>query len=300
MDSRSEIDSLIDRFLHHLASERGLSPHTVRNYATDLRAFTDWARRGGFDPLSMSHRQLRLYLAELDRARYARSTISRHLSAIKSLYSYWLSEAVISSDPASVLTAPKQPSRLPRLITAEDLSALLDAPDPTTPTGMRDAAILELLYACGLRVSELSGLTLDGLDLAQGQIRVMGKGSKERVVPLHPFAASKVRTYLAQGRPLLVKSRQLGEVFVSSRGNAMSADAVRRVFRRYVSLIGATAGISPHTVRHTFATHLLEHGADLRTVQELLGHVALSTTQIYTHLSNRRLKDVHGSAHPRA
>jgi site-specific recombinase XerD len=169
-----------------------------------------------------------------------------------------------------------------------------------TPVGLRDAAVLELLYASGVRVGELSGLTLDALDLAQGQMTVLGKGSKERIVPLHAVAQSRLRDYLRDGRSHLARADSPGSVFLSTRGNRLSEDAVRRIFKRYIGVAGAATALTPHAMRHTFATHLLEAGADLRTVQELLGHVALSTTQIYTHLSMKRLRDVHRTAHPRA
>jgi len=293
-------DELVARYLRYLEVERGLSSHTVRAYASDLARYLEWTERSGTDPIALDHRALRRYLAELDRARYSRTTIKRRLSAVRSFFNYLVTEDIVASDPASVLLAPKAPSRLPRLVPDEVLQALFDAPDPHTPAGARDRAILELLYASGARVSELSSLDLKGLDLAQGQITVMGKGSKERVIPIHRFAADRLRDYLAEGRPALAKPDSSEAVFLSVRGNRFSEDAIRRMFKRYLTQAGAQTSLSPHAMRHTFATHLLDRGADLRTVQELLGHVALSTTQIYTHVSMKRLKDVHGSTHPRA
>lgn len=290
----------VDRFLTRLAVERGASPHTVRAYAGDLGRYLDWAERAGVDPLRPTHRQLRSYLAELDRARYARRTVARRLSALRTWFAYLVEEGVVDSDPASVLSTPKTSARLPRLVPTQELFALLDAPDASTPVGVRDRAVLELLYASGVRVSELSGLKLSGLDLPQGQITVMGKGSKERSLPIHPKAVQCLRDYLASARPALAKPTSPDVVFLSSRGNRLSEDAIRRLFKKYVQVAGGSASLSPHAMRHTFATHLLEAGADLRTVQELLGHVALSTTQIYTHLSVRRLQEVHRSSHPRA
>jgi integrase/recombinase XerD len=293
-------EDLVAQYLRYLTVERGLSPHTVRAYASDLARYLEWCERTSIDPIALDHRALRRYLAEMDRARYSRTTIKRRLSAVRSFFNYLVTEDIVSSDPASVLLAPKAPSRLPRLVPNDVLQALFDAPDPATPTGLRDRAVLELLYASGARVSELSSLDLKGLDLAQGQITVMGKGSKERVIPIHRFAADRIRDYLAQGRPRLAKPQSPEAVFLSARGNRFSEDAIRRMFKRYLSEAGAQGSLSPHAMRHTFATHLLDQGADLRTVQELLGHVALSTTQIYTHVSMKRLKDVHGSTHPRA
>jgi len=241
-----------------------------------------------------------MYLAELDRARYARTTVSRRLSSVRSWFAYLTVNGYVDSDPSAVLSAPKLPSRLPRLVPAEELEALLGAPDVTTPIGLRDAAVLELLYASGLRVSEVAGLTMTDLDLSQGQLRAFGKGSKERIVPVHRLAVNRLRAWLATGRPAFARPDSPDAVFLSSRGHPLSADAIRRLFKRYVREVGAATSLSPHALRHTFATHMLEGGADLRTVQELLGHVALSTTQIYTHLSMKRLQDVHRTAHPRA
>jgi len=291
---------LVDRFLAHLTIEKGSSAHTVRAYAADLGRYLEWAERSGIDPISPTDRQLRMYLAEMDRAQYARTTVARRLSAVKSWFAFLMTQGLVQSDPSSVLSAPKIPARLPRLVPSEELAALLDAPDTTTPAGKRDAAALELLYASGLRVSELSGLRLAGIDLAQGQLVVMGKGSKERIVPMHKKAATRLRDWLLHGRPEFCREESADFALLSARGNQFSEDAIRRMFKRYLTQAGGSASLSPHAMRHTFATHMLEAGADLRTVQELLGHVALSTTQIYTHLSMKRLQDVHRTAHPRA
>jgi len=299
-ESRHTPEDLVDRFIEHLTHERGLSSNTVRAYKADLARYLEWANRMSIDPLASSHRQLRSYLAELDRARYARRTVARRLSAVRSLFAYLLDAGDVASDPASVLAAPKLARTLPRLVPSGELEALLNAPDTDTPIGARDAAVIELLYASGSRVGELAGLRLPGLDLAQGQMTVMGKGSKERLIPLHAVALNRLGRYLAFGRPKMATSDSPDYVFLSTRGNRLSEDALRRLFKKYVVMVGGSSSISPHTMRHTFATHLLEAGADLRTVQELLGHVALSTTQIYTHLSMSRLKEVHRSAHPRA
>lgn len=292
--------ALVARFLEHLRVEKGASAHTVRAYASDLSRYLEWAERAEVDPISLDHRRLRRYLAELDRARYARTTVARRLSAVRSFFAYLVTEGLVDSDPAGLLSTPKSASRLPRIVAPDELAALLDAPDADTATGLRDRAVLELLYASGVRVSELCTLTLGRLDLDQGQITVMGKGSKERVVPVHRYAADRLRMYLERGRPALATDRSSDWVFLSSRGNRLSEDSVRRSFKRYLAETGAAASLSPHALRHTFATHMLDQGADLRTVQELLGHVALSTTQIYTHVSMKRLRDVHRNAHPRA
>lgn len=290
----------VDRFLTHLAVERGYSPQTVRAYSSDLARYLEWAARSGIDPLNATHRQLRLYLAELDRARYARRTVARRIAALRSFFSYLVSEDLAVSDPSAILMTPKMPARLPRVVPADTLRALLDAPDNQTATGLRDGALLELLYATGIRVGELVGLSVGDVDLAQGQAVVFGKGSKERIVPLHHLAVDRLRTYLRDGRPRLLKDHPTDILFLSTRGRPLSPEAVRRILNRHLTAAGATISVSPHALRHTFATHLVEGGADLRTVQELLGHIALSTTQIYTHVSMKRLQDVHRTAHPRA
>ncbi|NTU70369.1 MAG: tyrosine recombinase [Coriobacteriia bacterium] len=293
-------DALVDRFLGHLRIERGSSEHTVRAYGSDLARYLEWATRAEVDPIRLSHRQLRMYLAELDGAGYARRTIARRLSSVRALFAYLMSEGLVDSDPSSVLMSPKIPSRLPKVVPTELISEVLESPDATTPKGVRNRAVLELLYATGARVSEVSGLRLGDLDLAQSQITVMGKGGKERLLPIHRKAAESLRAYLATGRPRLSKSTTDDHVFLSSRGRPLSTDAIRRIFKQAMASAGAARSLSPHAMRHTFATHLLESGADLRTVQELLGHIALSTTQIYTHLSAGRLQDVHRHTHPRA
>ena len=221
-------DELVDRYLTHLRVERGASPNTLRAYSADLARYLEWARRTGMDPIALTHRQMRLYLAELDRAGYARRTVARRLSAVRSLFAYLVAKEIAPSDPSSVLATPKAPARLPTIVPADALAPLLDAPDPSTPSGLRDRAILEALYATGARVSEISDLRLRDLDLSQGQITVMGKGSKERLVPLHPLAVSKFRDYLSEGRPRLGKGAATDAVFLSTRGRPLSADAIRR------------------------------------------------------------------------
>ncbi len=292
----------VDAFLTHVGVERNLSPNTVAAYAIDLADFLRWAERNSLNPLEADHRRLRGYLAELDQARYARRTVARRMATLRSFYRFLVSRGVLQGSPAAVLSAPRIPRRLPDVAPVDLLTQLLAVPDRSTPSGLRDAAILELLYASGLRVSELTTLSLGRLDLRQGAVTVMGKGSRERVVPIHPAAQRLVREYLDRGRPGLVSAkRDAGDaVFLNRLGTRLTSDGVRRLLERHVSTLAVDTGVTPHTLRHSFATHLLEGGADLRTVQELLGHVALSTTQIYTHLSTAHLRDVHKGAHPRA
>lgn len=298
------VASLVDAFLTHLRIEVGSSPQTLRAYASDLARYLEWSERAACDPLRPNASSLRRYLAELQAAQYSRRTIARRLSAVRSFFA-WLNVAGHTTiDPVSVIQSPKLPARLPRVVASDLLDALLDAPDPATASGLRDRAILELLYASGARVSELCGLDVDDVDLHQGQVSLVGKGDKQRLVPLHARAVSRIGDYLRDGRPVHAragaKRGATGALFLNRQGTRMSDGAVRRMMKRYLEAVGGPATISPHSLRHTFATHLLEGGADLRTVQELLGHVALSTTQVYTHVSVKRLRDVHRDTHPRA
>lgn len=290
--------ALIEAFLGHLETVRGLSSHTVRAYGADLRRYHEWAESQGVDALGPTHRELRRYLAALDSAGYSRRTIGRRLASLRSFLRYLHDHQLIASDPSAIVATPQVGRSLPTILSDEAVRAVLDAPDPSTPVGLRDRAILELLYASGIRVSELTGLTPDSVDLSSLTVTVEGKGGRERIVPVHHLAARRLSEYLAEGRPLLV-GRPVDSLFLSVRGNPLSTDAVRRMFKTYVARAGEAVSLSPHALRHTFATHLLEGGADLRSVQELLGHVALSTTQIYTHVSTRHLRDVHRRSHPR-
>ena len=302
----ADAEQLVDTFLTRLRVERGMSENTIRAYSGDLAAYLQWTSRTGVDPLAPGHKALRLYIAEMDRARYSRRTIARRLSALRSFFRFAVDTGAAAADPAAVLAGPRLPARLPKLVPTEALSALLDAPDPSTPLGVRDRAALELLYAAGLRVGELVSLDVASIDLVQGQLTAFGKGSKERIVPLHRTACERVSAYLRCGRPVLRHTPDYAgqhddeALFLNRLGGRLTAGGVRRMMQRHLVASASGLDVTPHALRHTFATHLLEGGADLRSVQELLGHVALSTTQIYTHLSSRRLRDVHHKAHPRA
>lgn len=291
-------DELVAAYLESLEVERNASPRTVAAYSSDLAQFSDWLERQDLALATLTYRNLRGYLGELDRARYSRRTIARKLSSVRSLFAFLVDRGIVAGSPADVVATPKLPKRLPVIASADTIGALIDSPDITTPLGIRDRTILELLYAGGLRVSELTGLDLGDLDLSQGQVRVMGKGSKERIVPIHRIAATRISEYIRTARPKLDKHAEEA-LFLNRLGTRLSADGVRRLMKRYLEKTGSAMALSPHALRHSFATHMLESGADLRSVQELLGHVALSTTQIYTHLSARRLQDVHKKAHPR-
>ena len=287
------LDDHISAFLRELQEVRGLSAHTVNSYASDLAAYVDWGERNQVDLMTIRYRSLRGYLAELDAARYERTTVARKMACLRAFYGFLLEKGLVAQNPAELLRSPKLPRRLPRALATDELQRLLDAVDESTAVGLRDSALLEFLYATGARVSEAAGLRAEDIDYDAGRVLLRGKGDKERYVPLHPLALDKLKG----AGPL---SRTAGPVFLSTRGNPLSADAIRRIVARYAKIAGTSAKISPHSLRHTFATDLLNEGLDLRSVQELLGHVNLSTTQIYTHLSTSRLRDVYRQAHPRA
>ncbi len=296
---------LLDSFCQSLSAERNASPQTMRAYRSDVSAFLDWCEREGVDVLCATHREVRRFLAYLDQASYSRRTVNRRLSAVKSFYRWLVVEGMVESSPAEVLQGPKQGKPLPRAVHRNEMDRLLSVvlegkqPEEASPQQLRDQAILELLYAAGLRVSEAAGLRMSGLDLRERLVRVMGKGSKERIVPLHATACQALQNYLSLGRPALLGARQSEAVFISARGNDMSANAVRVVFKKALAKAGLDESLSPHAMRHSFATDLLAGGADLRSVQEMLGHSSLSTTQVYTHMTPDRLRQAHRQAHPR-
>lgn len=300
--------SLIDSFCETMRVEHNASLHTIRAYHIDLADYARWSHREAINPLAATHRQLRRYLGYLDRAQYSRTTINRRLSALRSFYRWLNVTGVSGTDPTGVLQGPKQSKSLPHVINPADMVKLLSVYSKRDMQGktreqsysdMRNQALLEFLYACGARISEASGLLLENVDFAEGQVKVFGKGSKERIIPLHDMALSSMRRYVLVARPLLLKEKPCDYFFVSTRGNRMGCDAMRKMFKEALCRAGLDEAFSPHDMRHTFATDLLNGGADLRSVQEMLGHVSLSTTQIYTHLSAARLKEAHIRAHPR-
>lgn len=301
--AQDEFASYIREFVSYERDVRNLSPNTVRAYETDLSAYLAWVRREGVDPMRVEHRELRSWLAELSRAGYSTSTVNRHLSSVRSLYRWMLGRKATDEDAAAAVASPKLSRRLPKTLGDADVSALLSACGGDE-SGLRDTAMVELLYATGARISELSRLDVGDVDFARRQIRLFGKGSKERIVPVYDEALDATRRYLVSARPSLAEHAKAGErtgaLFLSTRGRRMSADALRRRFERLVAEAGLDPSLTPHAMRHSFATELLDGGADLRSVQELLGHESLSTTQIYTHLTTERLKAAALQAHPRS
>jgi integrase/recombinase XerD len=300
----TDTQQLIDSFLTALRVERNLSSHTLRAYSTDLQNFHAWMQRGQLRLEDIDHRDARHYLAEMDRARYCRTTINRRLSAIKTFFAWLVEMGYLADDPLSVVSGPRQPRSLPVTVLAQDLERLLQVSDLTTPLGLRNQAIIELFYASGARISEVAGLVVGSIDFAQMQITVLGKGSKQRIIPLHRLALRTLHDYIVIARPEFIRCQQhqtpTEALFLTTRGTAMSADAIRKMFKQAIGQAGLDATLSPHDLRHSFATDLLDNGADLRSVQEMLGHASLTTTQIYTHLSVAHLKEAHARAHPRA
>lgn len=295
----SPISSGIRDFLTWCRVERGLSRNSLEAYGRDLeglRSFIEPLTGGGLPQTEL----LNIYINELYKKDLTSRSIARHMSSIRSFFSFLTAEGRIIEDPTEHLTSPKQWSTIPKFLNREQIENLIAAPDTTKPTGLRDRAMLELLYATGIRVSELINLQVSSLDRGLGLLRVTGKGNKQRIVPVHQTALGIVGHYLEQGRPALLKGRVTPFLFVTARGEGMT----RQAFWAAIKLNGRKAGIfhhlSPHVLRHTFATHLLEGGADLRSLQEMLGHADLSTTEIYTHVVRSRLRDTLDRHHPRA
>lgn len=301
------LPAIDELYLDYLASycdmlvvERNSSQHTVRNYRLDLLDFGRWAARSSVNPLCATRRDMRSYLGDLDYAQYSRRTVNRRLSSVRSFFRWLAAEGLVESNPADVVSAPKLARSLPRTIPPADMARLLSVwRGSDKPADMRNRAILEFLYACGARISETSGLLVDNVDFDTAQVCVFGKGSKERIVPLHELAIASMRDYLFNARPALLVGKESPYFFVSTRGNQMSPDALRKMFKQSLLAAGLDQTLSPHDMRHTFATDLVEGGADLRSVQEMLGHSSLSTTQIYTHVSISHLKEEHRRTLPR-
>lgn len=293
-------NAILDEFGDALWLEDGLSTHTLENYRRDLRLFAAWLEANrGKSVLQVERVDVLDYLAHKYQQKAKPRSAARLLSSLKRFYRYLLRENRIRSDPTFQLDSPKLPRSLPKVLTEPEVDALLAAPHVQNALGLRDKAMLEVLYASGLRVSELVNLRLGQLSPDMGVIRVIGKGSKERLVPIGEEALASTQRYLASARADILSGRQTDALFVTARGSAMTRQAFWYLIRRYARQAGIRSHLSPHTMRHAFATHLLNHGADLRVVQLLLGHADVSTTQIYTHISRERLKSLHARHHPR-
>ena len=302
-------------FLRFIALNRGVSPHTVRAYDSDLSQFIAHAaagagvKRSELDPAQLDREAIRAFIADIHRLGQSRATAARKLAAVRTFLSYLRREEIIASDPAALVSTPKREVRMPAHLSEAEMAKLIASADDSTPLGRRDRAILELFYASGLRLSELTGLDVEDVNLSAKMVRVLGKGGKQRIVPFNGATAGALRAYL-KDRALLVQEGQnrrpsspshAGDaLFVNYRGGRLTVRSVDRLVRRYAASFSTRVGISPHALRHSFATHLLSRGADLRVIQELLGHARLSTTQRYTHVNAAQLLDVYRKAHPRA
>jgi integrase/recombinase XerC len=300
------LTSEVDDFLGYLSIEKGHSPNTINAYAHDIQTFIDFVQdihedKENRSPSGITYLEIRAYLADLQRAGYSRRTVARRLAAVRAFFSYLHKKGIVPQNPVKGIRTPKEGRRIPPFLREDEVASLMERPARDTPLGLRDRAILETLYAAGLRVGELVGLDLDSVDLTTGFIRAYGKGSKERIVPIGAKAIEALTEYLENGRPHLASpGLEARALFLNCNGTRLSSRAVQIMIDKYIEDATIDKKISPHALRHSFATHLLDHGADLRAVQELLGHASVSTTQIYTHMTRRRLKVVYDKAHPRA
>ncbi len=293
-------NSILDEFCDALWLEDGLSRNTLASYRLDLTQFASWLNaRHTKTLLAAEHGDVLAYLAHRVAGKSKASSTSRLLSSLKRFYQHALRQGKIAADPTLNIDSPKLPRGLPKVLTEADVEKLLAAPDVEEPLGLRDRTMLETLYASGLRVSELVTLKTAQVSLDMGVVRIIGKGAKERLVPLGEEALSWIKRYLKEARPRILDKRAADAMFVTSRGGAMTRQSFWHLLKRHAAHAGITRPLSPHTLRHAFATHLLNHGADLRVVQLLLGHSDISTTQIYTHVARERLKQLHAKHHPR-
>jgi len=296
----AHLTPLIDQFLNYLLVEKGLSRSTLESYSSDLLRYADFLEQNGRDTVSGEDTTLILkHLINLRTEGLGARSRARHLVSIRGFYRFVYREKILPLDPSRLIDLPKTTLKLPDVLSISEVQRLLNAPESVKPSGLRDAAMLELLYAAGLRVSELVNLRIQDVQLEAGFVRVIGKGSKERIVPIGQYAREKVRFYLDHARRLLIKERSSAYLFVARAGRPMTRQGFWKLLRQYARIAGLIKKVSPHSLRHSFASHLLEGGADLRAVQVMLGHADISTTQIYTHVSHERLRELHRRFHPR-
>ena len=294
-------NNIVLDYLHYLTVERGLSANTIDSYHNDLTQFTIFLKQQEILSFSQVKRQdITSYLEAETAQKKANSSIIRSVTSLRRFFQYLVHEKKINVDPMSLIDTPKQQKHLPEVLSRQEVERLLASPNASKTLGLRDKAILELMYATGLRVSEAINLKLPDLHLPVGLIKTIGKGQKERIIPIGDTAAHWIQVYIEQSRGKLLKEKRSNYLFLNFHGNKLTRQGVWKNLKLYVQKAGITKHITPHTLRHSFATHILENGADLRTVQELLGHADISTTQIYTHLSKRRLSEIYEKTHPRA
>ncbi len=292
------MDDLADQFINYIRIEKGLSDKTVEAYSRDLTGFLQFLNEQGLTPLNTSRDDIMKYIALLGTG-LSPVSVARNISSIKVFFRFLVHEGKIKSSPARLLETPRRSRKLPSVLSPDEVERLLNRPLLSTPTGLRDRAMLELLYATGLRVSEMLNLKTSNIDLEAGYVRTFGKGSKERVVPMGDPAMVSIKQYLSEGRSFLIKAVNPVYVFLNTRGSRMSRQGFWKIIKNYGIEAGIGPKITPHIMRHSFASHLLEAGADLRAVQVMLGHADISTTQIYTHVTRERLREIHERYHPR-
>ncbi|MDK2822583.1 MAG: integrase/recombinase XerD [Clostridia bacterium] len=293
---------LVDEFINFLLIERGLSENTLDSYKRDLLNFIDFLKKNYINNLEIIQREhITAYLAHLKKKKRAAATISRHIAALKTFFKFLFQEGYIKENPADDLERPKQDKKLPKILSIPEVDRLLEEPKKlNSATGVRDKAMLEVLYATGMRVSELINLGINNVNLEMGYIRCMGKGSKERIIPIGSKAIESLNTYLKWGRNKLLKNPREQAIFLNHHGRKLTRQGFWKILKAHAQKAGIEKEITPHVLRHSFATHLLENGADLRAVQEMLGHADISTTQIYTHLTRKKITRVFKQTHPRA
>lgn len=295
------MEDLIRDFLNYLLVEKGVSENTLKAYENDLKSYAEYLRNHGFTDIGELKRlDIVDYLSKLRELNYSASSTSRKLAAIKSFHKFLLREGFSKELPTAELRSPKLSKRLPVVLSVSQVEKILAQPSGQESAALRDKAILELMYASGMRISELVGLDLDDVDSETGSVRCMGKGSKERFVPVGSYAVAAVVNYVEKGRPKLAKKRRPTALFLNARGQRLTRQGCWKIFKQYVAKTGIKKKVSPHSLRHSFATHMLEAGADLRAIQEMLGHAFISTTQIYTKLTRQDLKEIYMETHPRA
>jgi integrase/recombinase XerD len=304
-DAAARLTDLTLDFLAYLELERGLSRNTLEAYRSDLQQYGEYLGRSGLDPLAVQAGELAGFFSELAQGRDGHrpvkaATLQRKIACLRSFYRHLRREQMVGHDPTAELRPPRPGARLPKVLTRDEVARLLGQPRGSSPAALRDRALLETMYACGLRATEAVTLELSQLDLEAALLRTRGKGSKERIVPVGDQAIERLTAYLGQARPRLVGLRDEPRVFVNLRGGGLSRQGLYKIVQRHARAAGLERKMSPHTLRHTFATHLLVGGCDLRSLQEMLGHADIGTTQMYTHLSADRLRDVYFEAHPRA
>lgn len=295
------LDHLLDQFLNYIAVERGLSINTLDSYSRDLNKYLNHLTNNGIKDINKtSDLTVISFITMLKKGGLSNRSIARNLTAIKIFYKFLAQDRHIKNNPTLNIETPKRETKLPQVLNIEEVESLLRVPDRNTPLGLRDSAFLELLYATGLRVSEIVSLSLNDINLEAGYLIAYGKGSKERVVPIGEVSQNVIGEYLKKSRPTLLHNKQSSYLFVTRSAKPISRQGFWKIIKKYSSAAGIKKNITPHTLRHSFASHLLERGADLRSVQMMLGHVDISTTQIYTHVTTERLKKIHSQYHPRS